>query len=164
MMPLERETRPDNPLDRLALELSTLGPVGHLPRAPGTWGSLVAVLFAPWFFLVLPPYQRLLLLAVLFILGGLVADRVEKALQIKDPGQVVVDELVGQWAVFVPFATLELWHIGLGFVLFRCFDVFKPWPIRASEHWLPGGFGVMLDDLIAGIYGALVLLGVRLFL
>ncbi|MFW6243883.1 MAG: phosphatidylglycerophosphatase A, partial [Desulfovibrionales bacterium] len=124
-------------LDRLAKEVCTLGPVGHLPWAPGTWGSLVAVVFAPWLFLLLSIPLRLLVVAVIFILGGMAASRVERQTGVKDPGMVVVDELAGQWLTLLPFATLHPVHLGLAFVLFRLFDIVKPWPVRRSEHWLP---------------------------
>lgn len=154
---------PDALLDRLAREVCTLGPVGHLPGAPGTWGSLVAVIFSPWLFLLLSIPLRLLVVTVIFILGGMAASRVERLTGVKDPGMVVVDELAGQWLVLLPFATLHPIHLGLAFVLFRFFDIVKPWPVRLSEHWLPGGYGVMIDDILAGGYAAAVLALLRFF-
>ncbi len=154
---------PDALLDRLAREVCTLGPVGHLPRAPGTWGSLVAVVFAPWLFLQLNIPLRLVVLAVIFILGALAASRVERLTGVKDPGMVVIDELVGQWLTLLPFATLHPVHLGLAFVLFRLFDIVKPWPVRSSEHWLGRGYGVMIDDVLAGGYAAVVLAFLRIF-
>jgi len=152
-------------LDRASLAVSTLGPIGHLPKAPGTWGSLAAVIAAPWIFLPFSPQIRLYILGAIFLVGGLAAHRAEKILGKKDPGIVVIDEVLGQWACFFPFTFQftgpSVWHLLIGFALFRAFDILKPWPIRRSETWLPGGFGVMLDDLIAGAYAALCLWPVR---
>ncbi len=153
-------------LDRLSLAVSTLGPIGWLPKAPGTWGSLAAVVAAPFIFLPFSLQIRLWILAALFVLGGLAAHRAEKILGQKDPGCVVIDEVLGQWVCFLPFAfrfaSVNFWHLAIGFALFRAFDILKPWPIRRSETWLPGGFGIMLDDVIAGILAALCLWPIRL--
>ncbi len=148
------------PLDRLALELATLGPVGRMPQAPGTWGSAAAVLLAPWLFLPLPLFGRLLVLALVFALGTWAATRAEAALGTTDPGCVVIDELLGQWTTFLPFAAPTVWTLFAAFVLFRVLDIAKPWPIRLLERSLPRGLGVMADDLLAGALagGALFLL------
>ncbi|MDY6850778.1 MAG: phosphatidylglycerophosphatase A [Thermodesulfobacteriota bacterium] len=154
-------------LDRASLTVSTLGPIGRLPKAPGTWGSLAAMITAPWLFLMFSFQARLLILGALFVLGGLTAHRAEKILDQKDPGCVVIDEVLGQWVCFFPFSfnlgSANIWHLLIGFALFRAFDILKPWPIRRSENWLAGGFGVMLDDVIAGVYAALCLWLVRAF-
>jgi phosphatidylglycerophosphatase A len=75
-----------------------------------------------------------LVLALLFIGGGLVATRAEQLLGAKDPGQVVIDEVLGQWIVFAPLAAPDAFELGLGFALFRLFDITKPPPVRASER------------------------------
>lgn len=138
-------------LNRISLFLSTLGPVGYLPKVPGTWAALTTVCVVPFAFLPLPVWARISVLGLIFLIGGITSGRSEKLLGLSDPGIVVIDELLGQLVTFAPFALLNLWELGLGFFLFRIFDIFKPWPICASEHWLPGGFGVMLDDLLAGL-------------
>jgi phosphatidylglycerophosphatase A len=153
---------PENVSQRLALVVASLGPVGHLPKAPGTWGSLFAVLVAPFVFLPLSLPLRLLVLVALFHLGSLAAGSAEKSLGRKDPGQIVIDELLGQWATLLPFVLLPWWQMLAAFALFRLFDVIKPWPIKDSEDWLAQGYGVMLDDLLAGLYAALVLFVLRL--
>lgn len=143
--------------DRFILNLATLGPTGHLPKAPGTWGSLVAVGSAPVFFLPLPIWGRFLILVGLLILGAWSAGQAAIILGQKDPSCVVIDELWGQWTAlfFVPRADLH-WLLA-AFVLFRLFDIVKPWPIRASESWLPRGWGIMLDDGLAGLYALIIL-------
>jgi phosphatidylglycerophosphatase A len=155
--------------DRLAVFAATLGPVGRMPKAPGTWGSAAALAAAPFCFVPLPLPARIAALAVILAGGAWAAGRAERVLGRKDPGCVVVDELLGQWAAFAPFQLgaptpampLDLLEL---FVLFRIFDILKPWPVRAIDRSVPGGLGVMLDDLAAGGYAALVFALSRLLL
>lgn len=146
--------------DECVLAFCRLGVAGLAPWAPGTWGSALGCILAPWLFLPLGFGARLALLALVFALGGLAAGRAEKILGQRDPGQVVIDELLGVWIALLPFAAPGFWIIFSAFVLFRIFDIIKPWPVSASEYWLPGGFGVMLDDAVAGLLalGSLLLL------
>lgn len=125
------------------------------PKAPGTWGTALACLVAPFLFFPLPISGRVLVLIAIFIVGSLAATRAEQILGQKDPGQVVIDELAGVWLVFLPYKEPTFWLILFGFIFFRIFDIFKPWPIKASENWLPDGFGVMIDDIIAGLWALL---------
>lgn len=143
-------------IDRIATSFASLGPVGRLP-ASGTWGSAAAALAAPLLFMPAPQPMRAFILLLVFVGGGLACDIVERNTGRKDPGLCVIDEVLGQWAVYLPFAALTPWQMFWGFVLFRIFDIAKPAPVRASECWLPGGFGVMLDDLLAGLYAAVAL-------
>ncbi|MYL83313.1 phosphatidylglycerophosphatase A [Desulfovibrio aerotolerans] len=144
--------------DRLALLVSGLGPIGRMPGARGTWGSAAAVLVAPLCFLPLPIALRFVVLAIIFYIGAKAASRTEIVLGCKDPGHVVIDELVGQWLTFLPLAAPTTFELVAGFFLFRAFDILKPPPVRASENWLPGGYGVMIDDVLAGVYAAVCLL------
>lgn len=144
------------------LAFCRLGIAGLSPRAPGTCGTALACLLAPWLFLPLPLWGRVLLLLVLFVLGSLAGTRAEQILGRSDPGEVVIDELVGVWLAMLPFA-LDAprtdWPLLLAaFVLFRIFDICKPWPVHAAESWLPGGWGIMIDDVVAGLM-ALVCVG-----
>ena len=148
-------------IDRLCLFLCRLGIAGLAPRAPGTWGTALAAVMAPWCFVPLPFLWRAVVLVVVFFVGGLAASRAEQILGQKDPGQVVIDELLGLWIVLLPFPQASWKLIAAAFVLFRLFDITKPWPVRASENWLPGGFGVMIDDALAGLQALLVLVLVR---
>ena len=142
------------PLDRLALGLATLGPLGHMPQAPGTWASAAAVLAAPFLFLPLEPPFRIAVLAAIFLAGTWAATRAERALGATDPGCVVIDELLGMWITLAPFNFLRWWQILAALALFRLLDIAKPWPIRRLEKGLPGGLGVMADDALAGLLAA----------
>lgn len=141
--------------DEITLAFCRLGVAGLAPKAPGTWGTLVGCLLAPFLFFPLDYIGRAAMLVALFVLGSLAATRAEKILGQKDPGQVVIDELVGIWLVFLPYAKPTFWLLLAGFIFFRIFDIFKPWPIKASEYWLPDGFGVMIDDVVAGLWALL---------
>ena len=133
------------------LAFCRLGVAGLSPVMPGTCGTLLAVLIAPVLYFPLPFVGRLIELALLFWLGSVAATSAEKILGKTDPGEVVIDELVGVSLVLLPFADPNWKQIGAAFVLFRFFDIVKPWPVRASERWLPGGYGVMIDDVVAGL-------------
>ena len=142
-------------LDYAALAIATFG-VGYLPLIPGTFGSMVGV--AIFMLLVQSVALQLLFIAVIVVLGVWAAFRTEKLLGRKDPGIVVADEVAGQMIALLPLPFLVdgpwlVWVI-VSFNLFRLFDIFKPYPARRFEA-LPGGFGIMADDLVAGIYGAI---------
>jgi len=153
--------RPSNLTDTTALHLATLGPAGRMPKAPGTWGSLAAAILAPFLFLPLPLWARVLVLAAIFPLGSWCAGRAEHVLGRKDPSHVVIDELWGQWIALLPLAASETLWVIPAFLLFRLFDIAKPWPVRASERWLPSGQGIMIDDGFAGLYAMILVLACR---
>lgn len=145
---------------RAAYWLATCLGVGHLPVAPGSWGSLLAVAVAA----CLSAFSQVfwLLLAALIgstLLGVWAAERVSADLGDSDPSRVVIDEVAGQLLALI-FVPLSLSSLLLGFFLFRLFDVVKPAPARQAEA-LPGGYGIILDDLVAGLYAGLGLLAVR---
>lgn len=142
--------------ESISLAFASLWNLGRLP-ASGTWGSAAAAVAAPWFFMTATMPVRLLILALLFVGGGLACDIVERLEGKKDPGVCIIDEVLGQWITYFFFAALTPWQMFWGFLLFRLFDIWKPAPVRASECWLPGGFGVMIDDALAGLYAALAL-------
>ncbi len=133
---------------------------GLLPVAPGTWGSLLAVLMF-WF---LPPLPLPVLLAALvlaFLAGCVICGTSARRLGVHDHGGIVFDEFVGQWLVLAVTPHSLAWYL-LAFVLFRIMDIWKPWPIREADHRLQGGLGIMLDDVLAAGYAALVVGGVQL--
>ena len=131
---------------------------GLLPRAPGTAGTLVAV---PLYLLCeeLPGYAYLLVTAVAFLIGVYLCGRTARALGLHDHPGIVWDEVVGFFVTMAWAPSGALWVL-LGFLCFRLFDVLKPWPIRVLDRRVHGGFGIMLDDLLAGLAaaGSLVLL------
>jgi len=143
---------PSHPMDKLATALATLGPIGHFPKAPGTWGSLASVVAAPWLFLPFPLWGRIAILIGVLIVGTWACSRAEDVMGKKDPGCVIIDELFGQWLALLFFTAMPIWYLGLAFVFFRIFDIFKPWPVKWAEDTFPGGLGVMLDDGVAGLY------------
>ena len=138
--------------DRLILFFCRVEPAGLSPVMPGTCGSLVAAVLAPFVFMPLPLYARAAVLVALFLAGSIASTRAAELLGKKDPGEVVIDEVLGQWMTYLPFAALSWKGLLAGFVLFRLFDMTKPWPVKASEDWMPGGYGIMLDDAVAAVY------------
>ena len=147
------------PTDYLALSIATCG-VGYLPLAPGTFGSLAGVGI---FWLLVranaanPPVIIVAILAVTFA-GIWAGSRVEQASGRKDPGKVVIDEVAGQMIALFPLTLFARWSTGaviLSFILFRLFDIVKPYPANRLQD-LDGGMGIMFDDLVAGVYGAVV--------
>jgi phosphatidylglycerophosphatase A len=128
---------------------------GYLPKAPGTWGSLVGLLI---FFLLhtLDVSTYLIVLAGLFLVGTFAAGEAEKIMDHKDPGLVVIDEIVGMLITMVAVPATPLTMV-LGFILFRIFDIFKPFPVNFFDQRFHGGLGIMLDDVIAGLYSLVIL-------
>jgi len=137
----------------LPIVLATWFGIGYLPKAPGTWGSLAALPFA-WLILTAGG-QNLLFVSILitFVIGWWASEVYIQREGGKDPGPVVIDEVVGQWLT-LSVVTPDLIIYGLGFLLFRIFDVFKPWPIGLADRRIDGGFGIMIDDVLAGVYAA----------
>lgn len=138
---------------------------GLSPLAPGTVGSLMALL--PYLALrAYGPWAVLIGCVLAFVLGVFAADWVIAHIAREDPGVVVMDEWVGMWITLLPatawwpaigFAP-PLWvELLIGFLLFRVLDIVKPWPASWADGKLHGGFGAMLDDAIAGLYGALLM-------
>lgn len=179
---LDREKTPEKNikdktfLNYLSLAIATFG-VGYLPLAPGTWGSIIGVLI--YLFVssnelkIIQRFSNIILLneitsawiyafnSIAFLLfcflGIWASGRAVKIFKNKDPQKVVVDEVIGQLIVFLfaPFGVS--WKFVLaGFVLFRLFDIWKPYPIKFLEN-LPSGIGVCADDILAGIYGGICL-------
>jgi phosphatidylglycerophosphatase A len=131
--------------------------IGLLPWIPGSWGSLAALPCA-WAICALAGHAALAAAATLaFALGCWAAATVARASGRKDPGFIVIDEVAAQWLVLLA-APLD-WRAYLAaFVLFRVFDITKPWPARAIERRVAGGLGIMLDDVAAALYAILLLL------
>ena len=129
---------------------------GLSPVAPGTVGSLVGVLFA-WLTMDLGLPLQLAVAAAISLSGIWICGESARRIGVHDHGGIVWDEIAGMYiTLLVAPPTITAWI--LGFVLFRAFDIAKPWPIRDLDHRLGGGVGIMLDDLAAALY-ALILLG-----
>ncbi|MDR1947181.1 MAG: phosphatidylglycerophosphatase A [Desulfovibrio sp.] len=140
--------------DQLILFYARVAVAGKSPVMPGTCGSLVALIAAPYLFIPLPAAGRILLLALLLASGIPASGRAEKLLSRTDPPEVVIDEFFGQWLTLLPFAAPDIADYAAAFILFRFFDIVKPWPVKKAEA-LGGGPGIMLDDAAAGIYAIL---------
>jgi len=139
-----------NPANFLALGAGS----GLAPKAPGTFGTLAAiplVLLMPNY---LPVYCAIVL--VLFALGVWLCDTCANNLGVHDHPAIVFDEWVGYLITMVAVPR-SLWFVALGFVLFRLFDVLKPWPIGMADKRVSGGFGIMVDDVIAGLFAAIAM-------
>ncbi len=129
--------------------LATCFKIGHLPIAPGTWGSLVAII-GWWLWLqYLDPLVFIVLIIAIFAIGVFTTNTLIAHTGEKDPSRVIIDEVVGQWLGLLILPDGMLYIVG-AFVLFRFLDIFKPWPIRQMEQF-PKGWGVMLDDTLAGL-------------
>lgn len=145
-------------LHRIAWLIGTWFGCGHSPFAPGTAGSAggMAAALGAWYWLGWSRGE--LIWATIALIGPAVwaADRVANSMGTKDPGRVVVDEVAGQWITLFGATHYTPASLLLAFLLFRLFDVWKPFPARQLEA-LPGGAGIVADDLAAGVYAALVL-------
>ncbi len=146
----------DLPLKHPACLVSTWFGVGLIPLAPGTWGSLAALPFAWIIQNTAGPYALVAASALIFGLGWWASSVFIAHGDVSDPQTIVVDEVAGQWLVLA-VAPTTFWYYLAGLVLFRIFDVAKPWPVRWADRFVKGGLGVMLDDILAGVYGIAIL-------
>lgn len=131
--------------------------------APGTCGSLATL---PCVYVIAYFYGFYGVLAfsiIISVIGIPIADAYAKAINKKDPGEIVIDETAGQ-SLALLFAGTNLYLFALGFVLFRLFDITKPFPVSWADTKVPGGLGIMLDDILAGIIGAVILYAVKYYL
>ncbi|QIC62607.1 phosphatidylglycerophosphatase A [Acinetobacter schindleri] len=133
---------------------------GLAPKAPGTFGSAFALLFVP-IWLAIGFSNTILAIIIMSLVGIWICGRTADLMGVHDDGRIVWDEFAGQSITFLPLLYLNemswTWALA-GFALFRLFDVWKPWPIRVIDRQIDGGFGIMLDDIIAGLWAALCIL------
>lgn len=149
---------------RVALAIATAFGLGYLPKAPGTWGSLAGILLygLSQFYLssartLWVAWTALPVTLILAMTGVWASNRAAEFSGKKDPQFVVIDEVSGQHLTYLLSLTPLNWkYLLLGFILFRAFDIWKPFPARQAES-LPGGLGIMADDWVAGVYAALLL-------
>lgn len=147
-----------NPVHLLAFGFGS----GAAARAPGTWGSLAAIPIWLLFFWV-PPYVYLAIIVVTFLVGIWLCGTTARNLKVHDHGGIVWDEFVGMW---VALALIPNTIVGvlMVFLLFRFFDVLKPWPISWFDQRVPGGVGIMVDDLLAGLMALLCFWLIQLYI
>ena len=140
------KTRPAGTIYWLAIGLGS----GLAPKAPGTAGTLIAV---PLYLLLngLVWWQYLAVISAGFLIGVWICATAAKQMGVHDDPAIVWDEIVGFLITMIAAPAGWIW-IGIGFVLFRCFDIIKPWPIRSIDRHVGGGLGIMLDDVVAGIF------------
>jgi len=143
--------------------IATLGPIGYLP-APGTAGSLVAAILGV-FITIYFGFMTLVVMIVIAALVSFPAIDAHHALTGKhDNKEIIIDEVVGQWLVFLAIPLTPLWGwnylllVGLAFILFRVFDILKPPPVSTAEE-LPGAAGVIADDVMAGVLAGVLIMG-----
>jgi len=142
-------------VDKAALFLATGCYVGKIPFAPGTFGSAAGLPIAYLVSLTPLPFSLFLIIALIGF-AVLISNRAEIVMAKKDPGDIVIDEIIGIVITFTNFA-INAWILITGFILFRIIDILKPYPIRWIDRQVPGGCGVVMDDVIAGIYANLIL-------
>jgi phosphatidylglycerophosphatase A len=147
------------PALRLAWVVATWFGCGMVPKAPGTMGAIGAI---PLYLLVARGGRAGVAAGALAVtaIGIWAASAVARDLGKKDPQIVVVDEVAGMLVTMLPMPDVTWRAILCGFLLFRLFDVTKPWPTRRFEA-LPGGWGIVMDDVVAGVFGACVMVGLR---
>ena len=142
--------------NRFALWISTWFGCGFLKFAPGTIGSMAAVPFA-WMLMEFGGVLALTIVTtVLFLIGVWAAHTYVLTVQNEDPPEVVIDEVVGQCLTLMVVPVDVVYYL-IGFVLFRIFDIIKPWPVNWADKNIKGGLGIMLDDILAGVYAGLAL-------
>lgn len=135
---------------------------GKSPKAPGTCGSLATLpfVFALAYFYGI--YAVIAFAVIISVIGIPVAGKYAQALNIKDPGQIVIDEVAGQTIALI-FAGTNLYLFAIGFALFRLFDISKPWLVGWADTKLSGGLGIMLDDIFAGIFAGILILLLQIY-
>ena len=145
-VPIAASTVFSSPVHFLAFGLGS----GLAPKAPGTFGTLAAVPFY-WLLAMLPLWAYGAVVMMAAIVGVWICGESSRRLGVHDHSGIVWDEFVGLWITLFAAPQGWLWLIA-GFALFRLFDIWKPWPIRVADHQVSGGFGIMLDDILAGLY------------
>ena len=154
--------RPPLPFFHPVTLIATWFGSGLMAGAPGTWGSLAALPFAALLVVHGGPLALALATVVAFVLGIWASGRYARASRESDPGNVVIDEVAGQWLALLP-AALD-WRVYLiGFLAFRLFDIAKLWPANWLDRRVKGALGIMVDDIAAGLYAAAVCYGATLW-
>jgi len=147
----------ENPIHFLAFGFG----FGLAPVAPGTFGTLVAI---PIYYLLmgLPVWAYIAIVVALFLFGIFLCETTSNNLKVHDHSGIVWDEIVGYLITMIAAPQGWQWAI-IGFILFRFFDILKPWPIKTIDTKIKGGFGIMFDDVVAGIFGLIIIQAIVLF-
>lgn len=146
-----------NPIHFLAVGFGS----GLTNFAPGTWGSLVGLLFGAVLLSYLPIQCFVMLIAIGFIAGVYICQKTSDDMGVHDHGAIVWDEIAAMFIVLLAIPSLSFCWLLTAFLLFRFFDILKPYPICYFDKRLESGFGIMIDDVLAAIYSVLVLLVLR---
>lgn len=142
----------------VARAIATAGGAGYSPVAPGTCGTVVAVPLA-WVCRGVDTWVFLVIAAAVTVVGIAAAHHADKVWGTHDSGRIVIDEVAGYLITVALVDRASWWVLGIGFVVFRALDIIKPPPIRWVDEQLPGGAGVVLDDVAAGVMGAAIMVG-----
>ncbi len=136
---------------------------GYINPAPGTWGSIAAIPFGIALLYTGSLTVLISATAIIFALGLWSAHMFSAQSGVHDDKRIVIDEVVGQWIAFIPLCGLSInpLLITIAFIAFRFFDILKPWPICIIDKKVPGAYGVMMDDVFAGIAAAVVVMGAQ---
>lgn len=146
-------------MDRLVYFLGVGLGSGLFPKAPGTMGSLAILILVP-LWLCIGFWPSVISIMLITLIGIPICDRTARIMQVHDDSRIVWDEFAGQSIVLLPLlymGNVSLLTVAIAFGLFRLFDIWKPWPIGLADKHVHGGFGIMLDDILAGIMAAIVL-------
>lgn len=144
-----------NPIHMLAFGLGS----GLSPKAPGTFGTLAALPIYWWLLADLAPWLFALVVLISFVAGVYICEKTSQDLGVHDHGGIVIDEWVGMWITLFLVPKGLIWML-IGFALFRFFDIIKPWPIKWLDQHVKGGFGIMIDDVLAGVMAWAILHGI----
>ena len=145
-----------------SLFLATGFGIGLIPIAPGTYGSILGVvLFLALAHLYLPIFWLSLIMLILYLFSYLAVQSALRIIKQSDPGVIVIDEVLGMMLVMMTIPPDPKWAF-LAFILFRIFDILKPWPINQVDSKLKNALGVILDDVIAALYAGIIIVGIRL--
>lgn len=157
--PLSR-IRLKNPVHFLAVGLGS----GLIHPAPGTWGSLVGLIIGVLLLPIMGNISFTILTVLSFALGCYLCQKTADDMGVHDHGSIVWDEFVGVWICLLFVPEINWYWSFIAFVVFRFFDILKPYPIKIFDEKLENGFGIMIDDVLAAIYGAIVIVGLDVLL
>lgn len=138
--------------------------IGLLPIAPGTYGSILGMaLFLALAHLYLSLFWLILIVLMLYFVSYFAVQSALRIIEKPDPGEIVIDEVLGMMLVMMVVPPDPKWAL-LAFILFRIFDILKPWPINQVDRKLKNALGVILDDVLAAVYSGIIIVGIRLSL